>query len=143
MTVTGGGPPPPPGWLSRPLGGRVDPSTLRGALWTARSLRSIRRALRQQGLQASVRTPPALPWGATRGVVSVLARQPNTCLERALVLQAWLGSQGYEHEVVVGVKGGSTDFAAHAWMDYEDGTTRSMDFEELTRLTPRRPGRRA
>ena len=60
----------------------------------------------------------------------MLKRVPNTCLERALVLQRWLAEQGVERDVIVGVTG-RQDFRAHAWLE---GETVDPQFQELTRL---------
>jgi Transglutaminase-like superfamily len=63
----------------------------------------------------------------------VLRRRPHTCLERALVLQRWEATQGRAVEVIIGVRGSSAEFAAHAWLegesDNDDGS-----FRELMRL---------
>jgi len=123
-----------PAWRSLELGRRTELTTLRAALWTARALRSVKRSLPNDGLRSTVPAPPALPWRSTRGVYGVLVRQPNTCLERALVLQAWLLAHGHAHDVIVGVNESVAEFAAHAWLDYEDGSSRSVGFVELTRV---------
>jgi Transglutaminase-like superfamily len=113
---------------------RYDLPTIRAALWTLRSLVRARRALRKGGLaDVELSDPPQLPGAAARGVYAVLRRQPNTCLERAIVLQRWLRSRGSAMDVVIGVKGGSRDFEAHAWLD---GELVDPSFTELTRLPP-------
>lgn len=116
---------------------RVDLPTLRAAWWAFRALRDTRAALRLRGLEfGGVRTPPALPPSAGRGVAAVLRRQPSTCLERALVLQRWHLAQGTARDVIIAVKGATRDFAAHAWVDGEpDGDVSS--FAELLRLPAR------
>ncbi len=76
--------------------------------------------------------PPRLPEHAGRGVYAVLRRVPNTCLERALVLQRWLSEQGLDKDVIIGVTS-PRDFRAHAWLD---GETVEEEFQELTRLQP-------
>jgi hypothetical protein len=113
----------------------LDLPTLRAAWWAHRSLRAIRSGLQRDGLQyAAVPLPPALPARAGRGVHAVLRREPNTCLERALVLQRWEASQGAGRDVVVGVTGPAS-FAAHAWLAGEpDGT--ASPYAELMRLPP-------
>jgi hypothetical protein len=114
---------------------RVDLPALRAALWTVRALRTTRRDLRVQGLHgARVKPPPRLPAGARPGVLAVLRRRPNTCLERALVLQRWEASHGAGADVVIGVPGpGEDDFVAHAWLEtMPDGAY--ARFHEIHRL---------
>jgi transglutaminase superfamily protein len=109
----------------------VDVPTLRAAWWTARALLRTRRQLpdsRVGGVR--VAPPPALPRTAERGVQAVLRRVPNTCLERALVLQQWLLSQGDRRQVVVGVTS-AEGFQAHAWLE---GEAPPEAFKELLRL---------
>jgi hypothetical protein len=116
---------------------RFNPTVLRGALWAAVSARLVRRRLKHQGLQASVPRPPRLGAEATRGVMGALRRLEPTCLERALVEQAWLASQGIRRDVVIGVlRDGFESGPAHAWVD---GTSRSAEatYIELHRLPPR------
>lgn len=106
-------------------------STARGALWAARALHSTRRDLRRRGLAAvAVPPPPALPSGARRGVMVVLSHSSPTCLERALVLQRWLASQGIPRDVVIGISGRGKSFAAHAWIEGESG---GEGFNEISR----------
>lgn len=97
---------------------RVDLPTLRAALWALRALRAARRDLKRHGLDGTrVAPPPRLPVSARRGVFAVLRRRPNSCLERALVLQRWETSHGAGADVVIGVPGPSADFVAHAWLE--------------------------
>lgn len=63
----------------------------------------------------------------------MLRRAPATCLERALVLQAWLAAHGDRRDVVIGVAAPASGFAAHAWVDRERDPS-SAGFDELTRL---------
>jgi len=112
---------------------RLDLATLRAAWWTVNALRTTRRTLRTRPVaEIVVARPPRLPAHASRGVNAVLRRTPNTCLERALVLQRWLVEHGTEKDVVVGVTG-RNDFRAHAWLD---GEAVDEQFQELTRLRP-------
>jgi hypothetical protein len=98
---------------------RLDLPTLRAALWAARSLRRAKRDLGRHGLEgARVDPPPRLPASARRGVLAVIRRRPNTCLERALVLQRWETSHGAGADVVIGVPAlGQEQFIAHAWLE--------------------------
>jgi hypothetical protein len=97
---------------------RLDLPTLRAAAWAVRALRRARRDLARHGLEgARVSPPPSLPAHARRGVLAVIRRRPNTCLERALVLQRWEAAHGAGADVVIGVPGRCEDFVAHAWLE--------------------------
>jgi Transglutaminase-like superfamily len=50
---------------------------------------------------------------------SIARRTDPTCLERALVLQAWGVAHGEPRDVVIGVNGREDRFAAHAWLEGE------------------------
>jgi hypothetical protein len=108
--------------------------SIRGAWWALRVLYTTRRSLRRGELATTVASPPALRWGATRGVEGILRRRPQTCLERSLVLQRWLASHGKRHEVVIGVSLNDKEFSAHAWLDYESGRPDVQKFHELLRM---------
>jgi len=79
--------------------------------------------------------PPALPAEAGRVVEAVLRRRGRTCLERALVLQAWHAADGESRDVVIGVARSEPSFRAHAWLD-GDPSVRESDFEVLRRQPP-------
>jgi hypothetical protein len=71
---------------------RFAPANVRAALWAMRALRATRRALPAHGIDSAgyMPDPPAsAPDAAVRGVRAVIARRRASCLERALVLQAW------------------------------------------------------
>jgi hypothetical protein len=112
---------------------RLDLPTLRAAVWTARSLRRAKRDLARFGLEGtSVPAPPRLPARARRGMLAVIARKPNTCLERALVLQRWEAAHGAPSDVVIGVTAPG-DFTAHAWLEsMPDGY--SAGYQEIHRI---------
>ncbi|MGH2800689.1 MAG: lasso peptide biosynthesis B2 protein [Thermoleophilaceae bacterium] len=111
-------------------------AALRAAWWTWRALPRIRRQLDAGRLRdISVGTPPPLPAHARRGVEGVLRRLPNSCLERALLLQRWHGAQGRPLDVVVGVTSSKDGFRAHAWLEDEPAPG-SPRFDELLRLSP-------
>lgn len=106
---------------------------VRAALWTLTTLRSIRRQLSGgQVDRLEVPRPATIPATASRGLYGVLRRRRNSCLERALLLQAWYATHGNPRDVVIGVTG-PHGFAAHAWLD---GETRCHDegFREILRL---------
>jgi len=92
------------------------------AAWAFAAHRRVRRTLPADGVHATVGTPPAnLPMGAVRIVLGVLRVRRATCLERSLVLQAWLAGRGDRRDVVIGVRGAGS-VLAHAWVDgLEDG----------------------
>ena len=102
--------------------------------WAGRSLIDVRRNLGRSALpDVDVSPPPRLPAHAVRGVRFVLGGRESTCLQRALVLQAWHTAQGNPREVVIGVAGSSGDFSAHAWLDGDPGEA-DQGFQELLRL---------
>ena len=105
--------------------------------WAGRALIHVRRSLRRSALvDVRVSAPPPLPPRAARGVRYVLRTRPATCLQRALVLQAWHAAQGSPREVVIGVSGSRDTFSAHAWLDGDPGNPGSS-FDELLRLPAR------
>jgi hypothetical protein len=111
---------------------RLDLPTLRAAAWALRALRRTRRDLARRGLDGAwVSPPPSLPAHARRGVLAVISRRPNTCLERALVLQRWEAAHGAAADVVIAVKG--REFVAHAWLEtMPDGPAAA--YHELHRI---------
>jgi hypothetical protein len=111
-----------------------DVPTLRAALWTLLALRRTRRELKRGPVtEICVGRPPALPRSAARGVRALLRRSDSTCLERALVLQAWAAAQGEARDVVIGVNGTGDHFAAHAWLEGEPSGEQGP-FRELMRV---------
>jgi len=111
------------------------PAFLVGARWALRAWLRSRRQLRRGGLQAVDIPPPPLDLpGADNGVARVLRAVPASCLERSLVRQRWDAAHGRPRDVIIGVRGGSSDFGAHAWLDgdrEEPGV-----FTTLTRWPP-------
>jgi transglutaminase superfamily protein len=120
------------------LRARMDPANLRAALWAIRALRRTRRDLARHGLEGARVSPPppALPAHARRGVLAVIKRRPNTCLERALVLQRWEAAHGAAADVVIGVPGRGDDFVAHAWLETMPDAQVSA-YHELMRIPAR------
>lgn len=115
---------------------RPDLPTLRAALWALLALRRTRRALRQSRLdEVRVLPPPVLPESASRGVRAVIRRWDPTCLESALVLQAWDAAHGEARDVVIGVNIAG-EFKAHAWLEGEPAY-RIGPYEELLRVPAR------
>jgi hypothetical protein len=116
---------------------RLDVPTVRAAVWAGWSLRRVRRALPNQGLDTRVAPPPPLPPHAIRGVNGLLSRVAGpTCLERSLILQAWLASHGERYPIAVGVAV-EDSFEAHAWLEGYDAPAER--FSVLTRVEAR-PG---
>ena len=113
-----------------------DIATLRAAWWAGRALRDVRRQLRRKPLDAVTLPPaPRLPPHAARGVGALLHRRGHSCLEGALVKQAWLAAHDDPRDVVIGVAKPNERFGAHAWLDGgSDGSV--ADFTELRRLRP-------
>ena len=113
---------------------RLHPAVLAGALWATLAARLVRRRLTQDGTGTRVPPPPHLGRGATPGVMGALGRLKPTCLERALVLQAWLATQGTLRDVVIGVpREGMNSAPAHAWVDGTD-TVSPVNYLERHRL---------
>ena len=119
---------------------RLRPAVLLGALWATVAARLVRRRLKQSGVRARVPRPPPLGPKGGLGVTAALSRLKPTCLERALVLQAWLAAQGNPRDVVIGVpRDGMKSGTAHAWVDGTDPASLEI-YLELHRLAP--PARR-
>ena len=97
---------------------RLSPASLRAAWWALRVARRTRRLLAAGGLDAALAPPPPppLPAGAERAVRGVLRRLGESCLVKAVVLQAWEAAHGRRRDIVVGVTGPDR-FRAHAWLD--------------------------
>ena len=108
----------------------------RGAWWAVGAWREVRRALVEHGLTGVVITPPLrLPARAERGMRLVMDRVRPSCLERALILQAWHQAHGHDHDVIIGVAWTEAEFRAHAWLDVETAS-QGAGFREITRISP-------
>jgi len=118
---------------------RLHPSALAGALWAAYAAQTVHARLRKHGLAAKVPPPPRLGLRAGRGVRFALRRLNPTCLERALVEQAWLAATSRPRDVVIGVPPeGMKGAPAHAWLDGLEPRS-SAHYLELHRLSPPAP----
>ena len=116
--------------------GKFHPSVLAGALWATLAAFVVHRRLEKLGLKATVPRPPRLSRRAGRGVAGALRRLEPTCLEKALVQQAWLSSHGVLKEVVIGLPpDGMHKDPAHAWVDGIDQLSPAR-YLELHRLPP-------
>ncbi len=103
-----------------------------------RAERSVKGQLKRHGLSATVRPPPLSP-RALLGMQKMLNRLAPSCLERALIVQAWLAAHHEFHDVVIGIPpGGMTGEPAHAWLDGRDPAS-AATYLELHRLPPPRP----
>ncbi len=88
-------------------------------------------------MDAPPQLPPVpAPASGRRAVEGVLRVTRRSCLERTLVMQAWHSAAGSDRDIVVGVRGPTDRFEAHAWLDGED----PGDFAELTRYPAGRAG---
>lgn len=104
----------------------------RTVIWALREGHKARRGIRKQGMSPPPRiSPPPYPDLGYRAVELALKLTRRTCLERALIIQAWYAAAGYEREILIGVKGPSRDFEAHAWLEGEHAS----DYQELARYT--------
>lgn len=113
---------------------RYHPAVVAAALWAAIAVRLVRKRLKRDGLRTRVPSPPAVGLRGGRGVRAALRRFDPSCLERALVQQAWLASVGDRRDVVIGVPpGGMRDEPAHAWVEGLDTESPSR-YLELHRL---------
>jgi len=103
-------------------------------VWALRARRTARQQL-PSGL-AAVRLPPVpdLPETAAGAVRAALRVVRATCLERALVAQAWHQAHGASRDLVVGVTS-PRDFRAHAWLE-GDPPCHDEALEELLRRRP-------
>lgn len=116
---------------------KLDRPSLRAAWWAMLALRKTRRALRRDRVtDIVVGSPPVLPDRAVRGVRAALRRSDPTCLERALVLQAWETAHGEQRDVIIGVRGSGDAMAAHAWLEGERNGDLGA-YEELMRVPAR------
>jgi hypothetical protein len=116
---------------------------LLGAAWATVAAWMVRRQLKRDGVRARALPPPRLGPRAGLGVMGALHRLEPTCLERALVQQAWLASQGSMRDVVIGVPlDGMRTQPAHAWVDGTDRVS-PQRYHEIHRMPPPEPRRRA
>jgi hypothetical protein len=98
----------------------TDVPAIRAAVWAIRSVRLARAGLKAGPVDAvRLPPPPPLPETAEKGVRAAFRRSAPTCLEQALVLQAWRAAHGDAREVVIAVRGSGDAFEAHAWLDGE------------------------
>jgi hypothetical protein len=112
---------------------RADVSGLRAALWAVRAARRAPSSITRAGVEApSIPPPPRVGASGERAVLTVLRCRHYTCLERALVRQAWDAAQGVRRELIIGVTSPSRGFSAHAWLE-GDAPSDHEGFVELAR----------
>ena len=115
---------------------RLRPSALAGALWALVATMVARKRLRRDGLRATSLKAPSWNGQASRAAQGVLARLEPTCLERALVDQAWRLAHGDRRDIVIGVpRQGMSAAPAHAWLDGLDAAS-PLAYQEIHRLAP-------
>jgi hypothetical protein len=97
----------------------IEPN-VRSFKWAVVQCRGIRRRIRIEG--AAARVPPPTDAGPRGwlGVRAGIVLLRPTCLERALVIQAWVGGYAEPPDVVIGVRRRAGVVEAHAWVDGSD-----------------------
>ena len=118
-------------WAGKPAGLVV---SVRAYRWARSQLRDVKRRLSIEGVRTRVAPPSALAPRGHRGLRLALRTVSPTCLERALVLQAWTAAHADPPDVVIGVRKGESEVEAHAWLDSSDDPWFDPSYEELTRL---------
>ena len=112
----------------------VGPS-FRVFLWSVRQLRDVKRRLRTEGARTRIQVPEDLGPRGWFGVRAALLLSRPSCLERSLLVQAWLGVFATAPDVVIGVRKRSGKIEAHAWLDGRDPGF-DPSYLELARLSP-------
>lgn len=116
----------------------LSPREISVAWWALRASRAVRTQLAagHDVHTPAVRAPapPALRAHlsyeqAHRVLDAVLLRRGAACLERSVIEQRLALAWGLERDVVLGVRGGSRAFEAHAWLEGDD----DAGYEELSR----------
>lgn len=115
----------------------LHPRTYRTALWTARFWKRTRHLTVDAITTGRPATPPTTAPNNRWVVEAVLGRLGATCLSRSVVLQTWDLHHGEARDLVIGVRGGTRNFEAHAWLDGEDAHG-ADGFAELLRRPAKR-----
>lgn len=118
-------------WLGKPQGLII---SVRAYRWARSEVAIVKADLRVRGVETRATPPSGLAPRGHRGVDFALRRISPSCLERALVLQAWLASAGDTPDVVIGVRKQSGSVEAHAWVDTNDDPWFDPSYEEISRL---------
>ncbi|MGI9326268.1 MAG: lasso peptide biosynthesis B2 protein [Pseudomonadales bacterium] len=107
--------------------------SIRAYSWARSELETVKKSLPDSGVTTRAQPPEGIAPRGQRGVDWALRREKPTCLERALVLQAWLAAAGPAPDVIIGVRAGEAATEAHAWVDGSDPWY-DPSYEEITRL---------
>jgi hypothetical protein len=117
---------------------RGDRDAVQAGWWALRAWRTARIQLRRAGLtELDLPRPPgagtAGSYSPTAGwaMLAALRWCRASCLERAVVRQAWLAHHGDLRAVVIGVTPPDSSFRAHAWLEGDPIDTEA--FTELSR----------
>ena len=102
--------------------------------WARAELARTKERLAVDGVDARALTPIDLSARGYRGLYYAMRGLRPSCLERALVLQAWHGMSGPAPDVVVGVRKHNGQIEAHAWLDDVGDPLFDESYEEITRL---------
>lgn len=108
--------------------------SVRAYRWGRRELRRIQNVLRTDGIQARAEAAIGIAPRGPRGLRLAMRSLSPTCLERALLLQAWHAAFSAPPDVIIGVRRTQSAFEAHAWVEGED-RWQEPGYAELTRLS--------
>jgi hypothetical protein len=97
----------------------IEPN-VRSFRWAVVQSRSIRHKMRIKGATARVPSPTDTGPRGWLGVRAAMVLLRPTCLERAFVIQAWVGGYAEPPDVVIGVRRRAGVVEAHAWVDGGD-----------------------
>ncbi len=112
---------------------RADVPSLRAAVWAFRSARRAAMGVREaQAGAPSIPPPPPVGPRGEQAVRTVLELPRYSCLQRAVVRQAWDAAQGMPRELVIGVIPRGAAVGAHAWLE-GDPPEEYEGFVELAR----------
>ena len=106
--------------------------------WARSRLAELRSAgLERDGPLATVTPPPRAPdVSGRRALLLSVNRRRATCLERSLILRAFLDSRGSRHAILIGVRrGAGQEFMAHAWVEGIDDES-GEGYAVIRRLEP-------
>ena len=111
---------------------------MQGGVWAYRAHQRVERDLRDGISEPRVAPPPpSIPDRAAKGVVKILEARRASCLERSLVLQAWIRAHGggQAPDIIIGVRKQGDEVKAHAWLD---GSGEGAGYAEIHRLSAAR-----
>ena len=120
-------------WLRRKRAGVVE--IVRTFRWTRSELAWTKARLVTDGVSTRARPPVSLGTRGYRGLNLAMRLLRPSCLERALVMQAWYSLRGPAPDVVIGVRERDGATEAHAWLADSDDPLFDDSYAEITRLT--------